>query len=199
MIFDNIGSVMDAVDNSTDDNANNAVSDEVLAQRAAHDVEAFAALYQRYADRIYRYFYSRVRDSHSAEDLTAQTFFALVKGISRYRSTTPFAVYLFTIARYKWHDFLKRPVSVSLDSVEYSLPSALNVEDIIEKKLEVEDLRRHLLTLSSARSEVITLRIFGGLTISEIAQVMHKSEGAIHVLLHRAFSELRKLAVEADI
>lgn len=188
MIFDNVSKAV-----------GDAVSDETLAQRAAHDVEAFAALYQRYADRIYRYFYSRVHDSHSAEELTGQTFFALVKGISRYRSTTPFAVYLFTIARHKWVDFLKKPAPISLDVLDHLLPSAFNVEDLIERKLEVEGLLRHLLTLSSARSEVITLRIFGGLSISEIAQVMHKSEGAVSVLLHRALSELRQLATEADV
>jgi hypothetical protein len=39
----------------------------------------------------------------------------------------------------------------------------------------------------------------GQLSISEIAQVMHKSEGAVSVLLHRALSELRQLATEADV
>lgn len=174
-------------------------SDETLAQRAADDVEAFAVLYQRYADRIYRYFYSRVRNTHDAEDLTSQTFFALVKGILRYRPTTVFAVYLFAIARRKLIDFYKTPPSISLDDFENSLVSSSNVEEASEEKLEVENVLYHLLSLSPNRSEAISLRIFAGLTSSEIAQVMQKSEGAVNVLLHRALSDLRKLVIEVDV
>ncbi len=53
-----------------------ADEDEMLAHRASHDPDAFALLYQRYLNRVYRYLLSRVGDDQDAQDLTAQTFLA---------------------------------------------------------------------------------------------------------------------------
>lgn len=175
------------------------LDDAILAQYAKDDVEAFTELYIRYVDRVYRYFYSRTVCSIDAEDLTSQTFFALVKGISRYRSSTPFGAYLFAIARRKLIDFWKEPSFISLDIFENDLISKTNTEEIVQLKIDIENILRHLTKLAPARAEVVRLRIFAGLSSLETAQVMNKSEGAIDVLLHRALADLRKLNNQVDM
>jgi RNA polymerase sigma-70 factor (ECF subfamily) len=43
--------------------------------RAAHsDARAFRELYDRYAERVYRFHLGRTRDAHTAHDLTGETF-----------------------------------------------------------------------------------------------------------------------------
>lgn len=44
--------------------------------RRSRTSKAFAELYRRHLDRVYRYLYSRVGHVQDAQDLTAQTFIA---------------------------------------------------------------------------------------------------------------------------
>src|SRR5579859_224237 len=50
------------------------------------DANALAALYDAYADRIYRYVYYRVDSRETAEDLTAEVFLCLLEGLSTYET-----------------------------------------------------------------------------------------------------------------
>ena len=64
-------------------------SDKILARRAAQDPEAFGELFDRYALKIYRYTYSRVRHHESAEDITSQVFHDAFENIRQYRPMAP--------------------------------------------------------------------------------------------------------------
>src|SRR5439155_15249101 len=48
---------------------------------AQRDSAAFAALYHRYLDAIYSYAFYQLGDHHDAEDATARTFMAALRGI----------------------------------------------------------------------------------------------------------------------
>ena len=60
-------------------------SDDELALEARRTPAAFAALYRRYAVRVYRYLYGRVANRADAEDLTSQTFVQALEALPRYR------------------------------------------------------------------------------------------------------------------
>ena len=45
-----------------------------LIARATHDSQAFAFLYRRYLDPVYRYCYHRLGSKEAAEDVTSQVF-----------------------------------------------------------------------------------------------------------------------------
>jgi DNA-directed RNA polymerase specialized sigma24 family protein len=87
-----------------------AASDAELVRAAQEgDKAAFAALYRRYLDRIYRYFYARTGDGQRAEDLTAQTFVAALEALHRYRERGYFSAWLFTIAARRYADHCREP------------------------------------------------------------------------------------------
>ena len=46
---------------------------------------AFAVLYDRYVQAIYRYLYYRIGSNPEAEDLTSQTFLAALEGLQNYQ------------------------------------------------------------------------------------------------------------------
>ncbi|GIK55769.1 MAG: hypothetical protein HND44_03030 [Chloroflexi bacterium] len=60
-------------------------NDQTLIEQAKHDPQAFARLYDRYVDRIYRYAYRQTGDEALAQDVTAVTFERALRHIQRYQ------------------------------------------------------------------------------------------------------------------
>src|SRR5687768_8459827 len=70
-----------------------------LIERAKTDQEALAAIYRRYEPRIAAYVVRRIGRTHEAEDLVANVFLAMVRGLASYRTgETPFVAWLYRIA-----------------------------------------------------------------------------------------------------
>jgi RNA polymerase sigma-70 factor, ECF subfamily len=176
-----------------DDDSLSIVSDEQLARVAGSDHAAFAELYRRHLTRIYRYVLARVGSVHDAQDLTAQTFEALLHSIGNYQETGSFAAWLTIIARNMVANYYRsRRPELSLDAL-LETPAALPpTDEIINHRLQLASVLSALNTLSLEYVEVVSLRIFGQLSTAETAQIMGRSEAAVKMLLHRAIRDLRK-------
>jgi len=73
---------------------------DVIARARAGDRGAFAELYDRHVDSVYRYLLYRVREPSDAEDLTSEVFTRAFANIHRYRwQGKSFLAWLYTIAR----------------------------------------------------------------------------------------------------
>ena len=72
-----------------------------LVELARAEPQAFARLYEAYFARVYGYVQSRVGDTQSAEDLTADVFVKMVQSLDAFkrRQSGSFAGWLFRIAR----------------------------------------------------------------------------------------------------
>lgn len=169
------------------------VSDELLAHAAVTDSQAFAELYQRHVRRIYRYILARVGAVHDAEDLTAETFSALMKSLHNYRGQGSFAAWLTVIARNTVaNHYRARRTEVALDEVADSPDFLPPTDEIVSRRMQLASVLTALDRLPTEYAEVVRLRIFGELSTSEAAEVIGKSEGAVKMLLHRALRDLRK-------
>src|SRR6476646_5251766 len=58
----------------------------VLERARAHDKQATGLLYKRFLPVVYRFVLARVGDAHHAEDITADTFFAMIESIATTRA-----------------------------------------------------------------------------------------------------------------
>jgi DNA-directed RNA polymerase specialized sigma subunit, sigma24 homolog len=58
----------------------------VLERARAHDKQATGLLYKRFLPVVYRFVLARVGDAHHAEDITADTFFAMIESIGTTRA-----------------------------------------------------------------------------------------------------------------
>src|SRR4051812_35888267 len=87
-----------------------SVSDEAaLVRAAAADASAFAALYERYVARVYRFVRPRCASSDEAADLTQQVFVKVAEALPGYRERgVPFVAWLFRIARNTTIDHARR-------------------------------------------------------------------------------------------
>jgi RNA polymerase sigma-70 factor (ECF subfamily) len=168
-------------------------SDEQLAHAAPADLAAFAELYRRHMPRIYRYIMARVGTVQDAQDLTAQTFEALLEGVGGFRGDGSFAAWLTIIARnlVVSHYRARRP-ELSLEYAADLSAASPPTEEVVGNRLQLESVLSALELLSPEHAEVIRLRIFGELSTAETAQVMHRSEAAVKMLLYRALRDLRK-------
>jgi RNA polymerase sigma-70 factor, ECF subfamily len=171
----------------------NMLSDEELAYEARQRSAAFAELYQRHLKAVYRYHFSRVGNVHDAQDLTAQTFLAAQESIASFHGRGKLIAWLMGIASRKMSDHFRRQRSIlPLEAANEVADDAITPEEFAAQQLSLKQVAKSLTQLTSDRAEAITLQIFGGLSLTEVAQVMGKSEAAVKMLTCRALKDLRK-------
>ena len=166
--------------------------DLALVGRAKKDMSAFSALYERYATQVYRYLLVRVGNVHDAQDLTSQTFMAAMKGLNTYQGQSPFPAWLLGIARNKAADLFRRKhPDIELDEAEEISDGGEGLDEVIDRQIAVERIARKLQTISPDRAEALSLRLFAGLEVPEIARMMDKNEAAVRMLVFRGLRDLQ--------
>lgn len=170
--------------------------EQSLVQRAQqHDEEAFAELYEKYFDKIYRYVSLKIGNRVEAEDMTQQVFINALRSISSFKwRGLPFSAWLFRIAHNQVVDYLRKKTRQPVFSLNESIMASKdNPQKMTEQNMNVEQLVLATKNLTPAQQEVIALRFAGELPISQVARIMGKSEGAIKALQHSAIVSLRKI------
>lgn len=184
--------VTDAQVEQTEPTVQELVEEAKLGSRSA-----FAALYRTHVNNVYRYLSYRLRDSATAEDLTAEVFVRALRKIGDFEwRGIDFNAWLLRIARNIMLDHLKASgtrlevVGLSPTEQEGTIPgSDLEVLD----RLDREALYKALNKLRPEHQEVLYLRFLQGLSSTEVAQTMGKTEGAIRVLQFRALKHLLRI------
>lgn len=167
--------------------------DTWLARQARTDVEAFAELYSRHVNRVYRYHMAHTGNVRDAEDLTSQTFMAALEGIRSFHGNGSFAAWVMGIAvRKKALFFRGRKPEVPLDAALQVPTPGLPTDKAALQRLQLESISRALGRLTPDRGEAVILYYFGGLTSLEVSQVTGKSEAAVKMLLSRGLRDLRE-------
>jgi RNA polymerase sigma-70 factor, ECF subfamily len=169
-----------------------AVPDRIVSLAVARakegDREAVRFLYLRYADNVYGYVRSIVRDDYEAEDVTQHVFAKLITVIGKYEERdVAFSAWIIRVAR-----------NVAVDHMRQRRP--IPSEDVREPDVHDEGesahhrsliLRDALKTLPDEQREVLVLRHLVGLTPGEIAGRLGRTEPSIHGLHHRGRGALR--------
>ncbi len=171
------------------------VPDDLIARARRGSPQATSALYRRYYESIYRYFYYRTGDQQTAEDLTADVFLKMVEAIPNYRiEATPFEAWLFQIARNLAIDYYRRasahPVTPIHENIDTPAP---DVEATLDFKLTSRGLAEAFSRIEESQRDVLLMRFIEGMPIAEAARVLHKTEDAIKALQRRGLNALRQL------
>jgi RNA polymerase sigma-70 factor (ECF subfamily) len=164
--------------------------DAVLVARAQLDRQAFAELYHRYFEPIYRYCYVRLGDAERAEDAAHQVFVSALEAFGRYEETGRFRSWLYTIA----HNVVVRELTArrpaALELAGEVVDPTESPETVALAAADRQALRDALANLPADQRRAIKLRI-AGLTGREIATEMGRSHEAIKMLQQRALVRLR--------
>lgn len=181
-----------------------AAAEAELVERAKTSRQAFGELYERYYSRILNYIYRCTLNVAVAEELTSNTFFKALQGLSRYRHRGVFAAWLYRIAtnevRMHWRVENKRRARERnpqwLDDLErvYFAPQAReSAEQRRERMSRYARLHEALRKLPQRYQTVLVLRFFEELSYDEIAKVAGKRLGTVKSLIHRGLKRLRGL------
>lgn len=172
------------------------INDQQMIQAARRDPAAFRALYQRYLPRVYAYVAYRVGRRTDAEDLTADIFMKVLERLPQFedRGEGAFAAWLFRIAHNQLAQFYRQraPIEVSLDELPDLRSDSLTPEALIQQQERFTRLYQRIRVLSPRRQEIITLRFFGELRNSEIAEVLGIDERTVASHLCRAIEDLQR-------
>jgi RNA polymerase sigma-70 factor, ECF subfamily len=174
-------------------------SDRVVAQAVARakagDSEAIRYLYMQYADNVYGYVRSIVRDDYEAEDVTQHVFAKLMVVLPKYEQrSVPFAAWILRVARNVAVDHMRQRRAIPCEDVR-ELDPCRDHGDAQQTSL---GLREALETLPEEQREVIVLRHLVGLSPGEIAGRLGKTEPSVHGLHHRGRGSLRSALAERE-
>ncbi len=174
--------------------------DTALVLQAKSDRAAFAQLYRRYFDPIYRFCLRRLGNHDAAEDAAAIVFGKALAALPTFRQGQgTFRAWLFTIAyRVIADEFRGRCPNEPLDAAAWVTDPAPSPEERFLAGEERDQLAALLARLPEDQRRVLELRR-AGLSGAEIAQAVDRSHAAVKMLQSRAVARLRAiLAAEGD-
>ena len=158
------------------------LSDEALMlefQTGSRD--AFEELFARYREPIYGFFRRRLESKDRADDLTQETFLAVIRGVSRYHPRALVRTYLYGIA-------LKLLAAERRQGKARSEPPADAKDNELDDALWV---RRAIEKLDSSDREILMLREYEQLSYSEIAELLRLPVNTVRSRLFRARMALK--------
>jgi len=177
---------------------------ELARRLAAGDEAALEAFYRRYVDRVYGFVYTRLcGDRPAAEEVTQETFLAVLRTVGSYRGEASLFAWLCTIARHKIADHYRRArrrdeSQQQLQVVEEpgSAPGEL------EARLLAEEQRQRVLAalgrLPPHYRQALALKYLDGQPVRAIAAELGLSPKATESLLTRAREALRLAYLQSE-
>ena len=167
-----------AVDSSP---ATERLVQRAVARARAGDCDGGRYLYSCYADNVYGYVRTIVRDHHDAEDVTQQVFTKLMVALPKYEErSVPFVAWLVRISHNAAVDALRTRRTMPTDEI-FGADAAV----CDEAPERARCLRAAIATLPSDQREVVVLRHVLGLSLLEIAAQLKRSDSSVYGLHHR--------------
>jgi len=168
--------------------------DAALVAAAQRDPQAFAHLYVRYVDPVYRYCYRCLVTRETAEDATSLVFAKALAALPRYRADGPsFRSWLFAIAHNVIADTYRagHPTR-SVDAATAVMDRSPDPEAAALAADERSTVAALLAGMPPDQRQVLELRL-AGLTTAEIATALGRRPGAVRATQFRAAARLRTL------
>ena len=162
----------------------------------AGDTGALEQLVELYSDGLVRFAYGYLRDEAAAEDVSADTFAALLVRRKHFKEQAQFKTYLYKIARNRAIDFLRARKRL-LPLGEQSSPS--DAEDILLLRERKRVLYENIRKLPPQYAEILRLHYFEDFSVSEICRILRKSPKQVYNLLNRAKLTLKNLLCKEGI
>jgi RNA polymerase sigma-70 factor (ECF subfamily) len=177
-----------------------AAREQSLVERARRmDPEAWDEIFCSHHEAIHRYITLRLNDASAAEDLAADVFVEAVKSIGRYRYRgIAFRAWLYRIAHNLTADHRRRMArrpSVPMPELE---PVECTTGDFAPLLANRDAVRGALEQLTDEQQQVVVLRFFEGLSVTEVAEATGRREGAVKALQHRALRRMKTLMEARD-
>ncbi|QQR93827.1 sigma-70 family RNA polymerase sigma factor [bacterium] len=173
-----------------------------LVKLSKTNPEYFGLIYDKYFDRIYRFFLSRLGNVSTSEDLTSTTWLKVVENLSHFEPSheNSFVVWLFAISRNTLFDYYKANKiqfqDLYSEEKEEYLSSDENLEETVFNNIELAQFKKSILIylsqLPPSQNECIRLRYLEELTNKEISTLLSISEKTVSAHIARGLKQIRR-------
>lgn len=170
----------------------------LVARAQAGDRNAFDAIYERFADALFRYIYARCGNPTMAEELMGDLWVRVVERLGKFQfppgePDAAFAAWLYRIAHNLVIDAYRRRGDLSMPLLENIAVQDQSPDELAIMSDEKRELHEALQLLTPDQREVLLLRFFEEMSHAEVARQMGRTEGAVKVMQHRALGALARL------
>ena len=188
-------------------NRQDPVPDEALIEAVQRgDRNAASALYDRHVDRVHRICYRIVLDSSQVQDCVQEVWLKVFRKLGRFRCEKSFVAWLNAVTANTAIDYYRKLVRHRnhISSRRIHPDTAATQENPgnrqMDGKLIQERIRDALETVSAKQRTAFVLRYYEDIPITQIAETIGCSEGAVRTHIRRSLLALRaKLAGKVEV
>lgn len=171
--------------------------DELIIRAKNGDSGAFAELYDKFAQAIYRFINQKLNHREQSEDVLQEVFIKAWRGLPGFNVKEGyFSAWLYRIATNAVNDHFRKsyrkPESLELDD-NLEVFAKENVSKDMDNTAEFSKVKKVMEQLPMQYKEMLELRFVADLTIEETAQVLKKTRLAVRLVQHRALKKLKEL------
>ncbi|WP_329885958.1 RNA polymerase sigma factor [Pseudoramibacter faecis] len=174
-------------------------ADFILIQRMRHgDNAAFDLFINKYYADILRYCLHHCCDKETAKDLTQETFMKFFERFSKYTHKGKAKNYLYVIASNKYRDHYKKMKEQPFNSESLTVLLEQEAQPPDDLNLAIT-IHEYLRKLPDEFTEVLVLRYYQDLKLSEIAEILDIGQPLVKYRLKRGKEILEKMLHDGGI
>ena len=148
-------------------------------------------IYTEYSGKVMGYIRARIRSSAEAEDLHSEVFEKILKKIEEFDpSQASLNTWIFTITRNTVIDHFRR--SKPSEELDENLSDNIELDEDLLNSETLSELAAALRKLPQQMMDIIVLRYYDGKPLTEIAEMMNLSYGAVKLRHQNAVLMLRQ-------
>jgi RNA polymerase sigma factor (sigma-70 family) len=174
------------------------VTADIIQKIKKGDERALLFLYKKYHTQLFQFINRQIRDVGISEELVQDVFLGCIDGIRDSKEIHSFSAYIYTIARYKTIDLIRRKkikkilLSALPENIVNGCASLLFTEKV--QRDDIADmLERVFKHLPHEYALIIRLKYIDGFTVKKIANKLAINFKAAESMLFRARKEFSKL------
>jgi len=174
------------------------MSDEALmAAYCRGQPLAFECLYNRHKQKLFNFLNRQCHNRAISEELTHDTWIAVIQNTSSYQAKAKFTTWVFSIAHNRLVDYWRKHGATNRPLVEQLKEQHAVTEDRLSESIELEELMAKLQMLPTEQIETLLLKI-EGFTYMEIASITKAKQETVKSRLRYANNSLR-LSMEVKV
>lgn len=173
-------------------------TDEQLMRRMQQGQEsAFNALYERYGQRMYRYFYRMLGQSEAqAHDFTQELFLKIIEQPHAFDPQRRFSTWFYAVAgnlvKNEYRRRSKQPQQALLNEADEATSSSAALPDL-DAKVRKAYIEKAVQSLRPHHRECFLLRYQEGLAVQEISEIIGCPPGTVKSRLHYSLKKMNEL------
>ncbi len=160
------------------------------------DNESFEHIMNKYMEKIIYFIYKFIKSMDVAEDLAQDVFVYILMNKERYDSKYSLKAYLYTIAKSKTLNYIKRENKITYLKDNDYLFNEEEIEDIIFDKEQSQNLKNAIDNLPEPQNQIIYLADIEELSYKEICNILNISLSQVKTLIYRGRRKLKKILMK---